>query len=779
MHNGMHTAHFEVMCVAASSYAVGGANHGSSATANEGNAAFPFQSCSNLTCDSGMTNGEENWVPTSISISTYGNPEQQTGTKTYETESFAPTDAEFEVAESETNATSSLASNDSGSGIFALKEHDYIGLSSDSSSVEGSQYIERFTTEKYIGNAIDLDSKETELRLGCGPTDKSEVPFESARVDIVQSDTRTGSVGGNSELATVSAALIEKDAISATVSKGSTLQQGPQELALEAGCQARNARNELCLYVDSDTGIVANDTNIYSPRVLTKSFSSQETVQSWNREGCHEVGGLSTVAMPLISQCGLAGGSRLAEREFFLCQERVASEIQGQDIKSHREKEQSWSPQSVAVHLGSVPDNHYGRDNGINKSQHPEGLMQDTFKQETPNQLGPYQNVTEGVVDRHRDFSRDHGNPFSSFNFPQDEKSSGNPVSSVPPKYWQLPIFRPPDLKGTQSATLEHVRVSSMSNTAGFPAARFAFPVPKITVPAKRGFLEAIGPTIDSRPTHSIENRNNPMDLCGNGLSPCNIPSCPEGETQSTFQAVKHQSSPISYSWNNVFQLPGNLQKGLAATSNCGGDVFSATKDCHMRPPSDKLCARQGRQSNQDSRPDINPVDDNGTSARAPVGWPPIRSFRKNSLTANAKPNCEDGADPDGTTMNLPDASTLYVKVTMDGVPIGRKVDLKSYNCYAKLKLALQDMFQRFLNGHNGNPKSSREECKQLNILEGTEYVLTHEDKDGDWMLVGDVPWEMFVSTVKRLRIMKACDASGLGKAGQRLLPKLKHAENI
>ena len=22
------------------------------------------------------------------------------------------------------------------------------------------------------------------------------------------------------------------------------------------------------------------------------------------------------------------------------------------------------------------------------------------------------------------------------------------------------------------------------------------------------------------------------------------------------------------------------------------------------------------------------------------------------------------------------------------------------------------------------------------------EYVLTYEDKDGDWMLVGDVPWE-------------------------------------
>lgn len=27
-------------------------------------------------------------------------------------------------------------------------------------------------------------------------------------------------------------------------------------------------------------------------------------------------------------------------------------------------------------------------------------------------------------------------------------------------------------------------------------------------------------------------------------------------------------------------------------------------------------------------------------------------------------------------------------------------------------------------------------------LLHGCEYVLTYEDKDGDWMLVGDVPWE-------------------------------------
>lgn len=33
-------------------------------------------------------------------------------------------------------------------------------------------------------------------------------------------------------------------------------------------------------------------------------------------------------------------------------------------------------------------------------------------------------------------------------------------------------------------------------------------------------------------------------------------------------------------------------------------------------------------------------------------------------------------------------------------------------------------------------------ESKLKDLLHGSEYVLTYEDKDGDWMLMGDVPWE-------------------------------------
>lgn len=42
---------------------------------------------------------------------------------------------------------------------------------------------------------------------------------------------------------------------------------------------------------------------------------------------------------------------------------------------------------------------------------------------------------------------------------------------------------------------------------------------------------------------------------------------------------------------------------------------------------------------------------------------------------------------------------SLFVKVNMDGFPIGRKVDLKAYDSYISLSQALQQLFSRFLDG--------------------------------------------------------------------------------
>lgn len=73
------------------------------------------------------------------------------------------------------------------------------------------------------------------------------------------------------------------------------------------------------------------------------------------------------------------------------------------------------------------------------------------------------------------------------------------------------------------------------------------------------------------------------------------------------------------------------------------------------------------------------------------VGWPPIRSFRKNSLATASKNNDEvDGK---------PGPGALFVKVSMDGAPYLRKVDLRTYSTYQELSSALEKMFSCFTIG--------------------------------------------------------------------------------
>lgn len=57
-----------------------------------------------------------------------------------------------------------------------------------------------------------------------------------------------------------------------------------------------------------------------------------------------------------------------------------------------------------------------------------------------------------------------------------------------------------------------------------------------------------------------------------------------------------------------------------------------------------------------------------------------------------------------------------------------------SYCCF--------DMMSGQYGSHGTLGREMLSESKLKDLLHGSEYVLTYEDKDGDWMLVGDVPWE-------------------------------------
>ncbi|KAL8105011.1 hypothetical protein AgCh_028973 [Apium graveolens] len=123
------------------------------------------------------------------------------------------------------------------------------------------------------------------------------------------------------------------------------------------------------------------------------------------------------------------------------------------------------------------------------------------------------------------------------------------------------------------------------------------------------------------------------------------------------------------------------------------------------------------------------------------VGWPPVRSYRKNVMAVQ-KSNAEESTTAAKT---LPGGGAAFVKVSMDGVPYLRKVDLKMYTSYQQLSDALAEMFSSFTLGNYGSQGLTDfvNESKLMDLLNSSEYVPSYEDKDGDWMLVGDVPWEV------------------------------------
>ncbi|PIN14688.1 hypothetical protein CDL12_12674 [Handroanthus impetiginosus] len=119
------------------------------------------------------------------------------------------------------------------------------------------------------------------------------------------------------------------------------------------------------------------------------------------------------------------------------------------------------------------------------------------------------------------------------------------------------------------------------------------------------------------------------------------------------------------------------------------------------------------------------------------VGWPPVKSWRKQLCqqshrgTATNYVNVENAAGGGGRGSN-----STYVKVKMEGVGIARKIDLRNHNSYQTLIASLITLFGQ-CEGH------------------AEMYRLTYQDKEGDWLLAGDAPWETFKRSARRLKLQK------------------------
>jgi auxin-responsive protein IAA len=115
------------------------------------------------------------------------------------------------------------------------------------------------------------------------------------------------------------------------------------------------------------------------------------------------------------------------------------------------------------------------------------------------------------------------------------------------------------------------------------------------------------------------------------------------------------------------------------------------------------------------------------------VGWPPVRSYRKSCFQQQQQQAAAKSKPAPAAPAEEAPATGLFVKVSMDGAPYLRKVDLKMYKGYRELREALEAMFLCF-SGSGGSADAP--------AVNPSDFAVTYEDKDGDLMLVGDVPFE-------------------------------------
>ncbi|GMH15993.1 hypothetical protein Nepgr_017834 [Nepenthes gracilis] len=193
---------------------------------------------------------------------------------------------------------------------------------------------------------------------------------------------------------------------------------------------------------------------------------------------------------------------------------------------------------------------------------------------------------------------------------------------------------------------------------------------------------------------------------------------------------------------------------------------------CKTRPTAAKqssqpCCTRMAELQNAENTAVSNSSQKRAAPA-AVVGWPPLRSFRKNiAASGSTKLSPEPQSTIPSKIANEKPVENrhkgLFVKINMDGVPIGRKVDLNAYDSYEKLSSAVDELFRGLLAAQRdpsaGGNQEKQKEKEIAGSLDGSgEYTLVYEDHEGDIILVGDVPWHMFQSNVKRLRVLKSSD---------------------
>ncbi|TKW00216.1 hypothetical protein SEVIR_8G093800v4 [Setaria viridis] len=210
---------------------------------------------------------------------------------------------------------------------------------------------------------------------------------------------------------------------------------------------------------------------------------------------------------------------------------------------------------------------------------------------------------------------------------------------------------------------------------------------------------------------------------------------------------------------------------------NAGGGwttAFMPSPTGFMHPWS--LAARQQKAAaEQDRTPPATYVPSDARVVPLPsaVGWPPVHTSRRNivtsmhvtktggatvaadgpksSTTTHTGGQKDVAAPTDSTVVATRPPANMFAKVHMEGYTIGRKINLRAHCSYDSLSGVLTKMTRNFFCPADCSSANTGEE----DLPSSDKFIFLYEDFEGDRMLVGDVPWELFLSSAKRLFIVR------------------------
>lgn len=174
--------------------------------------------------------------------------------------------------------------------------------------------------------------------------------------------------------------------------------------------------------------------------------------------------------------------------------------------------------------------------------------------------------------------------------------------------------------------------------------------------------------------------------------------------------------------------LPSSKEASLQYSSSCLVSNFSSSQDLQSQITTASLA---------DSQAFLQDFPDNsGGTSSSNV------DFDESSLLQNSWQQV------------VPPPMRTYTKVQKSG-SVGRSIDVTSFKDYEELRAAIERMF-----GLEG----------LLNDPRGSGWKLVYVDFENDVLLVGDDPWEEFVSCVRCIRILSPSEVQQMSEEGMQLL---------